>query len=162
MTANVSTEDHGFDRALLGEIVDRSSDAVVVVDAQGVICYWNAGAERIFHLSCGEAVGESLNLIIPERLQDRHWTAFRTAVSTGASRYGAEDLLAVPAVAADGRTISIEFTVVLLGVADRVGHVAAIIRDVTARRAQERELRKRLQQLEEAQVEPPARPDSPR
>src|SRR5262245_49386403 len=111
MTANVSTEDHGLDRALLGEIVDRSSDAVVVVDGDGVLCYWNAGAERIFGFSAGDAVGRSLDLIIPERLQDRHWTAFRAAVSTGASRFGAEDLLAVPAVAADGRTISIEFTV---------------------------------------------------
>jgi PAS domain S-box-containing protein len=68
MTADVPTADHGFDRALLGEIVDRSSDAVVVVDAQGVICYWNPGAERIFRFSSGEAVGQSLDVIIPERL----------------------------------------------------------------------------------------------
>ncbi|MBO0732372.1 MAG: PAS domain S-box protein [Acidimicrobiaceae bacterium] len=151
MSSGVPDGHQGFDRALLGEVVDRAPDGVVVVDAEGVICYWNAGAERIFGFSSAQAVGENLNLIIPERLRDRHWTAFRQAVSAGTSKYGDEDLLAVPAMTADRRTISIEFTVVLLHTGDRVGHIGAVIRDVTGRRSLELELRKRIRQLEEAE-----------
>jgi PAS domain S-box-containing protein len=154
MSSDASSEYDRFDRALLGEVVDRAPDAVVVADAQGVICYWNSGAERIFGFSSAEAVGQSLNLIIPERLQHRHWTAFRRAITAGTSRYGAADLLAVPANTADGRTISIEFTVVLLLTGGGAGHIGAVIRDVTARRNLELELRSRIRELEEAA--PPA------
>jgi PAS domain S-box-containing protein len=148
MTANSVTDDHRFDRAVLGDVVDRCPDAVVVVDAQGVICYWNAGAERIFGFSSDQALGASLDLIIPERLQPRHWTAFHHAVSTGTTRYGDEDLLAVPAVTADGRTISIEFTVALVKNGDAVTQIGAVIRDVTARRSLELQLRQRIKVLE--------------
>ncbi|MGH9305027.1 MAG: PAS domain S-box protein, partial [Acidimicrobiales bacterium] len=103
-----------FERCTLGELVDASSDGVVVVDPTGAIVYWNAGAERIFGYRAGDAIGASLDLIIPERFRERHWRAFERAVATGESRYGAGDLLSVPAQTSDGRTISIEFTVVLL------------------------------------------------
>lgn len=130
------------------DVVDAAPDAVIVVDEQGIVTYWNRGAERIFGFAAGEALGSSLDLIIPERLQERHWTAFATAVSTGKSRYGAEDMLAVPARRSDGSTISIEFTVVLVPGDDGIRYVAAVIRDVTERRAQERELRRRLAESE--------------
>ncbi len=150
MASNTPKEDE-FDRGLLGEVVDRAPDAVIIVDAQGRICYWNAGAERIFGFPPGAAVGESLDIIVPERLQERHWTGFNRAVSTGTSRYGAADMLAVPARTQDGRTISIEFTVVLLPDGDSIGHIAAVVRDVTARRSLELELRGRIRELEEAE-----------
>lgn len=149
MAPTTPTEDD-FDRGLLGEVLDRAPDAVIVVDAEGRICYWNGGAERIFGFPSAEAVGESLDIIVPERLQERHWSGFNRAVSSGISRYGAEDMLAVPARTKDGRTISIEFTVVLLKDADSIGHIGAVIRDVTARRALELELRGRIRELEEA------------
>jgi PAS domain S-box-containing protein len=144
-----SKDDRGFDRTLLGELVDRAPDAVVVVDDRGSICYWNAGAQRIFGFSAADAIGESLDLIIPDRLRERHWSAFNQAVETGRSRYGDSDLLAVPARTSDGGTISIEFTVALLKSGDAVGHIGAVIRDVTARRALELELRSRIRELEE-------------
>ncbi|WTX76938.1 hypothetical protein OG788_35630 [Streptomyces sp. NBC_00647] len=58
----------------------------------------------------------------------------------GATKYGEADLLTVPALAADGRTLSIEFSVVLLAGSDGASYVGAVIRDVTARRAREREM----------------------
>jgi PAS domain S-box-containing protein len=161
MSPDRSAENYGFDRTLLEEVVDRAPDAIVVVDAQGVIRHWNAGAERIFGFSPNNAVGETLNLIIPQRLQQRHWSAFSRAVETGNSRYGDEDLLAVPAITADGRTISIEFTVVLLKRNGAVTHIGAVIRDVTARRSLELELRHRIRQLEEAQPTSQGGPDHP-
>jgi PAS domain S-box-containing protein len=140
-----------FDRGLLGELVDRSPDAVILVDAQGRICYWNGGAERIFGFPSTAAVGQTLDIIIPDRLQARHWNAFNQAVSTGTSRYGPGDMLSVPARTRDGRTISIDFTVALVTEGDSIGHIGAVIRDVTARRSLELELRSRIRELDEAQ-----------
>jgi PAS domain S-box-containing protein len=137
-----------FDRGLLCHLADLIPDAVIVADREGTVEYWNAGAERIFGYRADQAVGSSLDLIVPERLQDRHWAGFRHAVETGASRYGPGDLLAVPAQTADGRRISIEFTVALLRDDGRVTHVAAILRDVTERWEREMQLRRRLAELE--------------
>ncbi len=139
---------------LPGDVVLRAvahaPDAVVIVDAAGVVRYWNEGATRIFGYGPEEMVGSTLDAIIPERLRQRHDDGFRAAMARGETRYGAADLLAVPARHADGRTVSIEFSIVLLGADDgTVGHVAAILRDVTERRAREQELRRRLDSLEE-------------
>ena len=129
--------------------VAHAPDAVVIVDAAGTICYWNDGACRIFGYGPDEMVGSTLDAIIPERLRQRHHEGFRAAMASGSTRYGAADLLAVPARHADGRTVSIELSVVLLETDDgSVGHVAAILRDVTERRAAEHELRRRIQALE--------------
>jgi PAS domain S-box-containing protein len=149
MAPDTSPEDE-FDRGLLGELVDRSPDAVIIVDGQGRICYWNAGAERIFGFTSDAAMGESLDIIVPERLRERHWTGFNRAVETGRSRYGADDMLAVPARTRDGRTISVEFTVALLKDGESITHIGAVLRDVSARRALELELRGRIRELEEA------------
>lgn len=149
MAPNPSPPDD-FDRGLLAEVVDGVPDAVVIVDAQGRICYWNGGAERIFGFTSNAAVGETLDIIVPERLQERHWTGFNQAVDSGTSRYGAEDMLSVPAKTRDGRTISIEFTVVLMKDGESITHVGAVIRDITARRSLELELRGRIRELEAA------------
>ena len=109
---------------------------------------WNAGAEAIFGYSSEEALGQTLDIIIPERLRQRYWQGYRTVISTGATRYGRE-LLAVPAMRRDGGLISVEFSMVLLrnSAAEIVGS-AAIVRDVTARWQQEKALKERLAKLE--------------
>lgn len=137
-------------RAVVDQVVGAAPDAVVVVDDQGLVVYWNSGAERIFGFSTSEAVGHNLDLIIPERLRERHWTAFHEAISRGTSRYGPGDLLAVPAVTKDGTKISVEFSVAFARRHGVVTHVGAIMRDVTQRRADEMELRRRLAELERA------------
>jgi len=113
------------------------SEAVIVSDRAGVIIFWNRGAERMFGHSTGEAVGQSLDLIIPERFRARHWEGYQTVMSTGVTRYGRE-LLAVPAIRKDGRRLSIEFSIALIrDDTDAPVGAAAIIRDVTARRERE-------------------------
>jgi PAS domain S-box-containing protein len=135
--------------------VAHAADAVVIVDAVGTICFWNDGAVRIFGYGPETMLGSTLDAIIPERLRRRHHEAFRAAMARGSTRYGASDLLAVPARHADGRTVSIEFSVVLLEADDgSVGYVAAILRDVTERRAREQELRRRIEALEENRQPP--------
>ncbi|MFF4349067.1 PAS domain S-box protein [Streptomyces sp. NPDC001530] len=121
----------------------QAPDGIVIIDSEGLIRYWNRGAERIFGFSAADVAGRSLDVIIPEKHRQRHWDGFRTAMDRGATKYGEADLLTVPAVAADGGTLSIEFSVVLLTGPDGDAHVGAVIRDVTARRAREREMMRR-------------------
>ena len=131
------------------QIVDESPDAIVFGDAKGIIRLWNAGAQAIFGFTPEEALGQSMDIIIPERLRGRHWDGYHKVMATGVSRYGAGDLLAVPAVTRDGRSISIEFTIQMLkGPGGEILGPVAIIRDVTKRFQREREMARRLKELE--------------
>ena len=126
-------------------LAQQAPDAVVYADREGVIRFWNAGAQRIFGFSEAEAAGKSLDIIIPENLRARHWSGFDETMRTGQTRYGAGDILAVPALRKDGTRISIEFTV--LPFADEAGHmvgIAAIVRDVTKRFEEMKALRHQL------------------
>jgi PAS domain S-box-containing protein len=125
-------------------------DAVVVADPEGTIVYWNPAATRIFGFTEDEALGRTLALIVPERQRSRHDEGYAKTMATGETRYGAS-VLRVPAAHKDGHTISIAFTVSLVKAADgRVQAIAAVMRDETARFAEERALRKRLTELEMA------------
>lgn len=138
-----------MDEKLYRQIVEGSPEAIILGDAEGIIRLWNAGAAAIFGFTAEEAVGKSMDLIIPERLRGRHWDGYRKVMATGVSRYGSGDLLAVPAVTRDGRTISIEFTIQMLRDAGgRLVGPVATIRDVTRRFQREKELSRRLKELE--------------
>jgi PAS domain S-box-containing protein len=130
------------------QLVGAMGDAVIVCDSGGVIRLWNAAAERLFGLTPAEALGSSLDLIIPERLQERHWAGFTKTIAAGQTRYE-HDVLRVPAKHKDGRALSIAFTVgLLVGSQKKVTGLVAVIRDDTKRFAEERDLRKRLAELE--------------
>ena len=130
------------------QLVASIGDAIIVADASGAITLWNPAAERIFGFTQSEALGQSLDLIIPQRLQQRHWEGYHKTMQTGHTRYG-NDLLRVPAVHKDDRPLSIAFTVALLySDTHALTGIAAVIRDDTARFNEERSLRKRLAELE--------------
>lgn len=132
----------------LQQLVTTAGDAIVVADAKGHIVLWNAAAERIFGFTAGEAMGQTLDIIIPERLRQRHWDGYHKTMTTGQTRYGA-DVLRVPAVRKDGGALSIAFTVSMLYGADgKVTGIVSIIRDDTARWDEERALKKRVRELE--------------
>ena len=117
-------------------------------DAGGAITLWNAASQRIFGFSEADALGQSLDLIIPDRQRGRHWDGYHKTMASGVTKYGA-DVLRVPALHKDGRTLSIAFTVSMLKRADgEVDGIVAIVRDETARFQQERDLRKRVAELE--------------
>ena len=133
--------------ALSETIIRDAADAIVYADADGAIRFWNAAAERIFGYATTEAIGQSLDIIIPEKLRGRHWEGYRRVMQTGQSRYGAGDLLAVPAQRKDGTRISVEFTIVLLlSQTQAVTGTVAVMRDVTKRFEELRELKRRLAQ----------------
>jgi len=133
---------------LCQRIVAESQDAIIFADREGVIRLWNSGAEAMFGYRAEEAIGQTLDVIIPERLRQRHWDGWRKVMATGVTRYGRE-VLAVPATRRDGTRISIEFTIVVLR--DESGKLlgaAATIRDVTTRWQQEKDQKQRLADLE--------------
>jgi PAS domain S-box-containing protein len=126
-------------------LLATASDAIIATDRGGVVTFWNPGAERIFGFSSAEAVGRPLDLIIPDNLRARHWSGYHRAMETGISRYGHGDLLSVPGLTKDGRRISVEFTIVMLQDAhNHPAGTAAILRDVTKRFEETRELRRKL------------------
>jgi PAS domain S-box-containing protein len=144
----MQSDSHAIIAQLAGALLAASADAILATDRDGVIRFWNPGAVRIFGFAEDEAVGVSLDLIIPERLRQRHWEGYRRVVATGATRYGTGDVLAVPALTKDGRQISVEFTIVLLSDANReIIGMAAILRDVTARFEETRHLKRQLAEL---------------
>jgi len=132
----------------LHALVQAAGDAIIAADVEGRIVLWNPAAERLFGFTAAEALGSSLNLIIPERFRARHWTGYQTVMQTGQPRYGAQ-VLRVPAIHKEGQRLSIAFTVALLHAPD--GHrtgIAAIVRDDTERWQEEQTLRQRLAALE--------------
>ncbi|WP_065752721.1 PAS domain S-box protein [Bradyrhizobium paxllaeri] len=131
--------------SLADALLHSASDAIVATDREGRITFWNPGAARIFGFSAEEATGQLLDLIIPENLRARHWEGFRHTMATGTSRYGHGDLLSVPALTKDGGRISVEFTIVILrDDAQEVAGAVAVMRDVTKRFEEIRELKRRL------------------
>jgi len=138
-----------FPATLAKAILSTSGDAIVASNDKGIVRFWNRGAERIFGYTSGDAVGQSLDIIIPEPLRDRHWAGYRQVMASGESRYGHGDILAVPAIRKDGTRISVEFTIVPLRDADgKMTGMAAIMRDVTKRFEELRTLKKMLAKRE--------------
>ncbi len=124
-------------------IVKNAPDAILYSDSDGVIRFWNGGCERIFGYTADEAIGRSLDIIIPENLRERHWRGHKETMRTGQTKYGAGDLLAVPALRKDGARISVEFSIIPFRDASgaMIG-MAAILRDVTERFEEIKALRK--------------------
>ena len=130
------------------QILGALGDAVIICDSDGVIRLWNAAAEHLFGFTTAEALGSSLDLIIPERLRERHWAGYRKTMASGETRY-AHDVLRVPALHKDGRALSIAFTVGLIhGPQPDVTGIVAVIRDETQPFIEKRNLLKRLAECE--------------
>jgi PAS domain S-box-containing protein len=139
------TADHAL---LCRRIVENSPLAILFADREGKIRLWNAGAEALFGYTAQEALGQSLDLIVPERQRARHWEGWEKVMASGVTKYG-RDPLAVPAVRKDGARISIEFNVVLVRAeSGELTGVAAMVQDVTARWQKQKEMNARLASLE--------------
>jgi PAS domain S-box-containing protein len=138
------------------QMVEKSQDAIIYADREGIIRFWNTGAEAIFGYTLVEALGQSLDLIIPERLRPRHWEGYHRVMATGVTRYGRE-LLATPGLRKNGEPLSVEFTLTIIwGEDGRLKGAAAIVRDVTAKWTEIKALKRRLAELEKKAAPPSA------
>ena len=141
----MSEENNDF---ICRRIVESAPDAIVFSDQDGIIRLWNAGAEAMFGYGAQEAVGKSLDIIVPEKMRERHWEGYFRVMKTGSTKYG-KDLLAVPGIRKDGSRVSLEFSVALIRDEDGVlMGVSAVLRDVTARWQKEKEMKERIAALE--------------
>lgn len=142
------TVDHGL---LYRKIVEDSPLAILYADREGLIRFWNSGAEEMFGYRADEMLGKSMDPIIPENLRPRHWDGWNKTMATGVTRYG-RDVLSVPAMRKDGSRISVEFYIILLRApTGEVAGAAAMMQDVTKRWQQQKEMRARLAALEAAE-----------
>ncbi|MDY0384899.1 PAS domain S-box protein [Trichlorobacter sp.] len=132
----------------LQQTLNESQDAILIADRQGIIRYWNAGAERILGFTAAEAIGQSLDLFIPEKLRGRHWEGYHRVMASGETKYKT-GLLSSPGVRKDGSQVSLEFSMVLLHDDDgTMQGCASIMRDVTERWLKEKELKQLLADCE--------------
>jgi PAS domain S-box-containing protein len=118
----------------LARLVIDLADAVVVADPHGRIAFWNAAAARLLGWTAAEAIGEPLELIVPDRHRKRHSEGYAAAIARGGTKY-ADELLRVPALHRDGHEVRLAFTVTLLVRDGSVEGVAAVLRDDTRPRS---------------------------
>lgn len=131
--------------AIVDALLATKSDAIVATDRDGLITFWNPGAVRIFGYTADEAIGQSLDIIIPENLRARHWAGYREVMVTGHSRYGEGETLSVPAMTKFGKRISVDFTIAMLRDAEQNPNgMVALLRDVTHRFEEIRGLKRKL------------------
>ena len=133
--------------SIFKEICEKSNDGVLFCDTSGIIKIWNRGCQIIFGYDSDEAIGKSLDIIIPEKYKKRHWDGFFNVVKSKKTKYS-NDLLSVPANTKYGRQISIEFTIAMIEEKGNLLGFAAIIRDSTTNFLAQKELKKRVKELE--------------
>lgn len=132
---------------LFEAIVQQTPEAIIFADRDGVIRVWNGGAEALFGFGAAEAVGRSLDIIIPERFRQAHWDGFHRAVAQGQTRHGGE-IRTTRAVHRDGRKLYVDMSFALVTGSDgSVTGSVAMARDASARRSMEAALRARIDAL---------------
>ena len=137
-----------MDNHIYRQMVDQAPDAILFADREGIIRLWNKGAELVFGFSAEEALGQSLDLIIPENLRQRHWDGYHRVMAGGETKYGT-GLLSVPALHKSGERRFTDFTIIMIR--DEAGQllgIASVMRDTTAQKAKEKEMRERIRELE--------------
>ena len=119
-------------------ILEQTAEAVVYANRDGVIERWNAAAVAMFGYTAAEAIGQSLDLMIPERLRQAHWRGFNAAMANATLRLGGHPTLTRGAHKTGQKLfIEMSFALVLDGAGAALGSVA-VARDVTARVERER------------------------
>lgn len=139
-----------MDTQLQTDLLDQGPDAVIFAGTDGLVAYWNAAAERIFGHTSDAAMGQSLDIIIPEQYREAHWTAYDRALADGDTKYRGQSL-ATRSVRADGEKIYVElsFGIIKDAAGASIGAIATA-RDITERFTADREMRRKLRELEKA------------
>ena len=127
-------------------MAEPGPEAVIFADREGVIRYWGGGAEAVFGHRAAEALGNSLDLIIPERFRKAHWQAYDRALESGKTKYD-NRVLTTRSMKKDGSTIYVDLRFALVqDNRDAVLGALATGRDCTARYLAERQQREQSAQ----------------
>ena len=120
-------------QTLSQRLIEAAPDAIIFADCRGVICLWNLSAETLFGYTAEEAVGNTLDLIVPEPFRDAHWAGFHRAIERRGFAKD-ESLLTSRAMTKDGRTIYVELSAAIIcNDEEQPIGIMAIGRDVTER-----------------------------
>lgn len=122
-------------------------EALIFADRDGIIHVWNAGAETVFGFSAAEAIGQSLDLIIPERMRKAHWDGYNQALARGDVKPGRTSMI-TRSLHKSGESIYVDMSFAM--VKDASGQLIgsmAVARDATVRFTEEKNLRKQLAEL---------------
>ena len=133
--------------ALPNDILQSMPEALIFADLQGIIQRWNPGAENVFGFTSAEAVGQSLDLIIPERMRKAHWEGFNKAIERGGTLPGRTSAI-TRAIHKSGEPFYVDMSFAM--VKDQAGKLIgamAVARDATKRFQEEKELRRQLAEL---------------
>lgn len=139
-----------LDADLARTLLEHAPDAIIYAGTDGMIVAWNASAARVFGHTAEEAMGQSLDMIIPEQFRDAHWTGYDRALAAGETKYAGQ-ALTTRATKKGGETIYVDLGFAMIHDASgaTVG-VMATARDVTERFNRDRETRRELRELKEA------------
>lgn len=130
-------------------IVEQMAEALIFADREGVIRAWNPAATALFGFAADQAVGRSLDLIIPERLRAPHWEGYDRAIARGVAQHYGESRI-TRALTDRGETIYVDMSFAVISDSDGQALGAlAIARNATLRHQQEKALRERLAVLEQ-------------
>lgn len=146
-THEVASRDKNSPGAEYADIVRDLADALIFSDIDGIIRIWNRGAEEVFGYPAMEAIGQSLDLIIPESLRAAHWTGYRRAIEHGSTKMGRQSIV-TRSLHKTGQKIYVDmsFAVVKNHAGEVVGSVA-VARDATQRYLSDKALRAELAAL---------------
>lgn len=136
-----------IDATTCGDIFECMSEALIFADPRGVIRMWNPGAESLFGHTAADALGQSLDLIIPERLRKPHWEGFDRALRLGATAHGRRSII-TRALHKSGQQLYVDMSFAV--VRNRAGETTgamAVARDATDRYLEEKNLRHQLADL---------------
>lgn len=137
------------DRADIPALFEQAPDGIIFADREGVIREWNAAAAKIFGYSRDEAIGRSLDLVVPEEFRAAHWRGYDRALVAGRTKYSGT-AMPTRSMRRDGSTIYVELTFAIIhGPDGQVIGALAHARDITERWARDREQRQRLRALEQ-------------
>ncbi|MDZ4073168.1 MAG: PAS domain S-box protein [Hylemonella sp.] len=128
-------------------ILRNMPEALIFCDLEGIIRVWNGGAEKVFGWSAAEAVGQSLDLIIPERMRKAHWDGFNQALERGGVKPGRTSMITRSLHKAEEFIyVDMSFEMVRNEAGQMLGSLA-VARDATKRFNDEKALRKQLADL---------------
>ncbi len=131
---------------ILEKIFEHVGDGILFCDTQGIIQIWTKGMESIFGYSANEAIGKSLDIIIPEKYRKIHWDGFYRAVKVTTTKYSSQ-LLSVPAIGKENKSLSIEFSISIIQEDNNIIGFGAVIRDVTKQFLEKKQMKKDLEDL---------------
>jgi PAS domain S-box-containing protein len=115
---------------LYDQLIAKAGEAVIIAGSDGTILEWNESATRIFGWSRQQAIGENIDMLIPDNQKDEHWEGYDKVLESGETKFRNGAVLSVSALKSDGSRLGVAFSITPLVEDGKVAAIAAIVRPV--------------------------------